>query len=194
MTKHWFKIRIAFSLLMLAQLPFAAATSAADVGPYKTQPRFIIEEYHLVSEGKTEEVIEYYREKVIPVLQSFDGYVGWAVLTPNPAPGKITSKLVESFVGLPDNPILPHDAIMMDGEIRTNRQVHFQSTLKNTYNLVFHHYVKDEATLASLIDHKAVADAWRDMYGTELWDSLAREYFVNMRNHWDTVYLYETFE
>ena len=31
------------------------------------------------------------------------------------------------------------------------------------------------------------------MYGTDVWDELAENYFIHLRNHWDTVYRFTDF-
>ncbi len=183
-------------LLCLLAAPVLAADPAKTdgSGPFKKKPMFVIEEYQLVLPGKRQEVIDYYMKKVVPVLRTYPGYLGMAVLDPHPDPARFKNPKMAEATVVPDDPIQPHDGVMMDGTVRTDRQIVFHSMIKNSYNLVYHHYIADEETLLDLIHHGEFEGRWRKMYGTELWDTLSAEYFKNMQNHYDVVNTFVQFE
>jgi hypothetical protein len=183
--------------LLMAAPPVAAQAQPEPPHLFVRAPKFVIEEYQLVKPGKEQEIIDYYRRKVEPVLKTYPGYLGMSVVTADPS-GIVKDPEIAKYVGLPHQPILPHLGVMMDGAVRTDRQINFHSMLRGAYTIVFHHYIADEATLKSIMqghdvpggDASSFPARWRQRYGNDVWDTLAKEYFVNLVNHYDVIYVY----
>lgn len=189
------------SLGGLSMATSAHAQPAAEAAPksklYVRKPRFVIEEYHLVKPGKEEEVIAWYLKNIVPVLQTYPGYIGMEVLS-NSSDASVKDPEIAKLIGLPKTDILPHLGIMMDGQIRTDRSINFHSVLQNQFTLMYRHYLSDEASFKALMEgHETRGDGlsseslpakWRKIHGTDLWDTMAKEYFVDIDNHWDIVY------
>jgi hypothetical protein len=158
-------------------------------GPFSTRPKFVILERHLVVEGKQDHVVEYYKDKVMPVLDEIPGYLGMAVLSGAVEDIKDSQGILG--IGLPDNPFQKHAALRPDAGARTDLSIHFDSLLRGTYNLMFEHYLADDRAFHAL--HDDLENIWREKYGTDVWDELSDNYFVHFRNHWDTVYRFTDF-
>lgn len=158
-------------------------------GPFTVAPRFIIVEKHLVVEGKQEEVVAFYKSRVMPVLDQIDGYLGMGVLSAGTEDLKDDQGILG--IGLPDDVFQPHAALRTNAAERNNLSVHLDALLRGTYNLIFEHYLADDRAFLAL--HDDLEDIWTRMYGTDVWDELADNYFIHFRNHWDTVYRYIDF-
>lgn len=173
------------------------ASPTRDVKLYVKKPRFVIEEYHLVKPGKEQEVINWYLTKLEPVLKTYPGYLGMEILSTQ-SDGSVKDPEISRLIGLPDKVILPHLGIMIDGEVRTDKQINLHAMLRGQYNLMYRHYLADEDSFKKLMEgHERAGEGsnpeslpgrWKKMYGTELWDTMAKEYFVNLDNHYDVVY------
>jgi hypothetical protein len=160
------------------------------------KPLIVIEEYHLVKEGKEQAVIDYYLKMVEPVLREFDGYMGMTILSPFAGP--ITNPSVAPYIGIAENVIVPHLGLMLDGEVRTDRQLVMHSVLRGTFNLMYRHYFADETSFANvmkghdvpqgLMDPATFPGKWQARYGANVWDQMAKEYFSMIKNHWDVAY------
>jgi hypothetical protein len=161
-----------------------------DNGPFAVRPKYVILEKHLVVEGKQEQVTDYYIEKVMPVLNEIDGYLGMAVLSTEPDGVAMDSQGILG-VGLPDDVLQPHAALRPDAGARTNLSIHLDAIMKGTYNLMFEHYLASDDAFRLL--HDEIERLWQEKYGSDIWDDLADQYFVHFRNHWDTVYRFTRF-
>lgn len=160
-------------------------------GPFSRRPKYIIVEKHLVVEGKQEEATEYYKRKVMPVLDEIEGYMGMAVATVEPDVGAEVDNQGIMMIGPPDDALQPHAALRPDAGARTDLSIHMDSLLRGTYNLIYEHYLADDRAFIML--HDDLEELWTKRYGTDIWDDLADEYFIHYRNHWDTVYRYVDF-
>ncbi len=158
-------------------------------GPFAARPRYVIVEKHLVVEGRQDQVVSYYKDKVLPVLDEIDGYLGMAVLSGETEDLKDSQGILG--IGLPDDVFQPHAALQPNAGRRTDLSIHLDALLRGTYNLVFEHYLADDRAFTAL--HDDLEAFWRRRYGTEIWDELAEHYFVHFRNHWDTVYRFTDF-
>jgi hypothetical protein len=158
-------------------------------GPFSARPRYVIVEKHLVLPDKVDEVVAYYKDRVMPVLDEIDGYMGMAVLSAETE--DFTDNQGILGIGLPDDVFQPHAALRPNAGQRTDLSVHLDALLKGTHNLIFEHYLADDRAFSAL--HDDLENIWREKYGTEVWDELAEHYFVHFRNHWDTVYRFTDF-
>jgi hypothetical protein len=167
-----------------------AARQMNDNGPFAVRPKYVILEKHLVVEGKQEQVTDYYIEKVMPVLNEIDGYLGMAVLSTEPDGVAMDSQGILG-VGLPDDVLQPHAALRPDAGDRTNLSIHLDAIMKGTFNLMFEHYLASDDAFRLL--HDEIERLWQEKYGTDIWDDLSDQYFIHFRNHWDTVYRFTRF-
>ena len=158
-------------------------------GPFSETPRYVIVEKHLVVDGKQEEVVAYYKDRVMPVLNKIDGYLGMAVMSAEPEEMRDSQGILG--IGLPDDVFQPHAALRPNAGQRTDLSIHLDSLLRGTYNLVFEHYLADDRAFLAL--HDDLESIWQQMYSTDVWDELAENYFIHLRNHWDTVYRFTDF-
>jgi hypothetical protein len=155
-------------------------------GPYSAKPKYVIVEKHLVVEGKQEEVVDYYKRMVMPVLDEIDGYLGMSVMTVEPDAGVEKDAQEIMMIGPPSEVLQPHASLRPNAGERTNLSIHMDAVLAGTYNLIFEHYLADDRAFVML--HDDLENIWQEKYGTDVWDVLADEYFIHFRNHWDTVY------
>lgn len=185
-----------------APVSAAPVAGASSKGAFTRPPLFVIEEYHLVLEGQRSRVIDYYRSRVLPVLRSYPGYMGWSVLDPKPPATAFRSAAVAAAVGIPAEPIQPHEGVVLDGVVRTDRQLVFHTSLNGAFNLIFQHHITDEETFLALIGHteagaaisNSLSNRWMEFYGTDIWEEMARDYFIHMKNHYDVVYSFTSSE
>jgi hypothetical protein len=160
-----------------------------------TPPQYYIEEYLLVRPEKVDWFIDYYEKKVVPVLQTCPGYLGWMISSYRPEPGKSFDKPEDEenaawhSLGPPDSIFVDHAGGRYNEKERTNSTIHFHAMMKPTYNLIMHHYFRDYDGVKDL--NSCFTDGWKKLYGTVAWDDLADNYFIHVQNHSDTVYRFE---
>jgi hypothetical protein len=152
-------------------------------------PRYVIVEKHLIVDGKQQEVVAYYKDRVMPVLNEIDGYLGMAVMSAEAEDLKDSQGILG--IGLPDEVFQPHAALRPNAGQQTDLSIHLDALLRGTYNLVFEHYLADDRAFLAL--HDDLESIWRQKYGTDVWEELAQSYFIHFRNHWDTVFRFTDF-
>jgi hypothetical protein len=171
--------------------PVAARQLNTDTGPFAVRPKYVILEKHLVVEGKQDHVTDFYIDKVMPVLNDIPGYLGMAVLSPEPDVGVEMDSQGILGIGLPDDVLQAHAALRPNAGPRTDLSIHLDAIMKGTFNLMFEHYLATDDSFRLL--HDDLERLWIERYGTDVWDDLADNYFVHFRNHWDTVYRFTRF-
>lgn len=158
-------------------------------GPFATAPRYVIIEKHLVVEGRQDDVVKFYKDRVMPVLNDIDGYLGMGVLSAATEDLKDDQGILG--IGLPDDVFQAHAALRPNAGARTNLSIHLDALLRGTYNLIFEHYLATDRAFLAL--HDDLEALWTQRYGTDVWDELSDNYFVHFRNHWDTVHRFIDF-
>lgn len=166
------------------------ASQGEALGPFKVRPKYVILEKHLVVEGKQQEVLDYYKTYVMPILYEIDGYLGMAVLSTEPDTVAMDSQGILG-IGAPDDVLQPHAALRPNAGERTNLSIHLDVLLKGTFNLIYEHYLATDESFHQL--HDEIERLWQERYGRDIWDDLADNYFIHFRNHWDTVYRFTDF-
>ena len=159
-------------------------------GPFLIRPKYVVYEKHLVVEGKQDHVLDFYIERVIPVLNDMEGYLGMAVLSPEPDTVDIDDQGILG-IGLPDDVFQPHAALHLNAGPRNDLSVHLDALTKGTFNLIYEHYLENDAAFQRL--HDDVERLYEERWGVNFWDDLSENYFVHFRNHWDTVYRFTRF-
>jgi hypothetical protein len=174
--------------LVLLSLLFLVANASAQQSEVHGAS-YIVEEKMLVKEGKEDWFVEYWKSTVLPVFAAMDGYMGYQINTTMPDPELTPEE--ENFgevlpLGPPDRTFIPHGGIQLNGTV-TNTMVHFGSMLRGTYNFTVVHYWRDAESLRGLLPQ--FGPKWKEVHGKgDPWKVLETEYFVNLENHWDTVY------
>jgi hypothetical protein len=161
-----------------------------ETGPFSVRPKYVILEKHLVVEGKQDEVVGFYIERVMPVLNDIDGYLGMTVLSCEPDGVAIDSQGILG-IGLPDDVLQDHAALRPNAGPRTDLSIHLDAVMRGTFNLMYEHYLATDDSFRLL--HDEIERLYLDRWGVDIWDDLADNYFVHMRNHWDTVYRFTHF-
>jgi hypothetical protein len=161
-----------------------------DSGPFAIRPKYVILEKHLVVEGKQDHVVDFYLERVMPVLNDIDGYLGMAVLSSEADTVALDSQGILG-IGLPDDVLQPHAACRPNAGPRTDLSIHVDAIMKGTFNLQYEHYLATDDAFRLL--HDEIERLYQERWGVDIWDDLADNYFVHFRNHWDTVYRFIRF-
>lgn len=179
--------RIALTLAAIgvgtAIVPQAAAQSTPAGASY------YVEEKMLVKPGQEAWFVDYWKTKVLPVFASMDGYMGYTISTTIPDPALPDG--AEDFgeilpLGPPDEVFISHGGLQLRGVV-TNTMIHFDSLLRGTYNFKVIHYWRDAESLQGLVPQ--FGPIWTKIHGDkDPWKTLETDYFVNLENHWDTVY------
>lgn len=150
---------------------------------------YYVEEKMLVKPGKEAWFASYWTSKVLPVFASMPGYLGYHISTvQNDAALKPEEEDFGSLLplGPPDEVFIEHGGLQLRGTV-TNTMIHFDSLLRGTFNFKVIHYWKDAESLRGLLP--LFGPNWKKIHGDEdPWKELETQYFVNLENHWDTVY------
>lgn len=162
----------------------------SESGPFSARPKYLVHEKHLVIEGKQEEVIEFYVDRVVPVLNDIPGYLGMAILSTEPDSVERDDQGILG-IGLPDDVLQPHAALRPNGGERTELSIHLDALTKGTFNLIFEHFLATDEAFRRL--HDDLERLYRNRWGVDVWDDLSDNYFIHFRNHWDTVYRFTRF-
>ena len=176
-------IGLVFVLASLVASP--AAWSQAPM----TGAQYYVEEKMLVMPGKHEWFEGFWKSKVLPVFSEMDGYMGYHISTiyPDPELKREEWDFGELLpLGPPDEVFIPHGGLQLKGTV-TNTMIHFDSLLRGTYNYKVIHYWRDAKSLRGLVPQ--FGPIWTRVHGDDdPWKLLETDYFVNLENHWDTVY------
>jgi hypothetical protein len=162
----------------------------SDNGPFLIRPKYVVLEKHLVVEGKQDEVIDFYIERVLPVLNDMEGYLGMAVLSCEPDGVEMDAQGILG-IGLPDDLLQPHAGLRPNAGPRTEFSIHVDALTKGTFNLIYEHYLETDDAFHRL--HDDIERLYKERWNVDLWDDLAEHYFAHFLNHWDTVYRFTRF-
>lgn len=173
------------ALISVALAPSASAQAPAPV----VGAKYYVEEKMLVKEGKHEWFENYWKTMVLPVFAEMDGYMGYHISTIYPEPGLEPKEWDFGELlplGPPGEVFIPHGGLQLKGTV-TNTMIHFDSLLRGTYNFKVIHYWRDAKSLRGLVPQ--FGPIWTRVNGDDdPWKVLETDYFVNLENHWDTVY------
>lgn len=164
-------------------------TTASQAQQVPEGARYYVEEKMLVKPGKEEWFVGYWTSTVLPVFASMPGYLGYHISTvQNDAALSAEEEDFGSLLplGPPDEVFIEHGGLQLRGTV-TNTMIHFDSLLRGTFNFKVIHYWKDAKSLRGLLP--LFGPNWVKIHGDEdPWKVLETQYFVNLENHWDTVY------
>lgn len=166
----------------------AQGSVAAEEAKSRSFPKYEVEEYWLVRDGKIDGLIAFIREYEIPILREIEGFMGWTVKTHLPEKEGPTAFGGERVaLGTPGKLIVKHPGVNLDG-IRTDRSVNLHALIEREYNVITVLYFADEKALSEVLPK--LEDAWRRKHGTDIYEdeSMQENLFRPSINHWDVVY------
>ena len=150
---------------------------------------YVVVERMLVKEEQKEWFEIFWKNKILPVFEKYDGFQG-AFMLANDAPEGASPDETDFGpllpLGPPEKTFLPHGGIHLNG-VQTDTQINFDSVLRGTYNYQVIHFWRDSTSLKSLVPE--LGNAWKEVHGEEdPWVILTKDYFTKLENHWDIVY------
>ena len=154
-----------------------AVASAADADGFDLElhagPEVWFEEHWAVKAGRFQQFMETYRQEVYSLARRTSGYRGytvWTFLQPEGGDAPAPSLFTPGFSR--DEFIQPHRAIMLNGEILTERVINIGSLMARTYNVLIVHHMQTWADGANF--HNAIAGIYADEHDDEsLWEHLS---------------------
>ncbi len=165
-----------------------AVASAADADGFDLElhagPEVWFEEHWAVKAGRFQQFMETYRQEVYSLARRTSGYRGytvWTFLQPEGGDAPAPSLFTPGFSR--DEFIQPHRAIMLNGEILTERVINIGSLMARTYNVLIVHHMQTWADGANF--HNAIAGIYADEHDDEsLWEHLSSTLYPHVSNVW----------
>lgn len=183
--KAWRFLTISLGVIMAMAISMSDLR-AEEEKPARVFPKFEVEEYWLVRDGKIDDLVAYIRDYEIPILREIGGFAGWTVKTHIPEEGG-ASTFGRVALGTPGRLIVPHPGVNLDG-VRTDRSVNLHALIEREYNVITVLYFSDEKAMTEVLPK--LEKAWKDKYGVSVYDdqSMQDNLFRPAINHWDVVY------